>query len=451
MVNDKLDLEGAVIDGRVVNVSAKEVLVRTVLDKFESSQSTKGFSVGVMMSWQGASNPQISFNSQNKREGSNLIGFVSKITGVDATIVAENIASDLNEIIDKAEGKEFRTSTTHGMSGGISWSPDGEGKLQPNVYANPYYENLNPDGTTTRMSAIISSDVVEGLRDAVQWMERELNLGKESMSEFSNVYLSLSKEQQEKLRTYVKEQEAQEAQDESKEVNIALNTNEHSENTQSQTNQNEYSTAVDEANPKNPTFIQKQARLAIKTFNFLGEHEFLIDAGLTAYQAGSEVIPAAIGGCAAGTIAGGLGCAPGAAVAAGVSFKTFLRKEAVGRVAHELIPQALIEEGVNIVLEAGAKTAKEFCTDLTDHEARALAGFYSLAGITTSFGVKGIKHMIRDIKLYSAKGNKIGNIKGIYTKTVLREGISGATDPTANLGEGIKDKADELGEKQIKR
>ena len=62
VVNDKLDLEGAVIDGRVVNVSAKEVLVRTVLDKFESSQSTKGFSVGVMMSWQGASNPQISFN-----------------------------------------------------------------------------------------------------------------------------------------------------------------------------------------------------------------------------------------------------------------------------------------------------------------------------------------------------------------------------------------------------
>ena len=181
IVNAKLELEGAIIDGKVVKIDAKEILVEDVIDTVKSKNHFMQSGIDIMINfWNGFSiSPQVSFGIGGSAKKNNLVQFISSITGQDVEIVAEKVTASLNQVTGSEDLKLFteqRIITNRPKSSlhHQAWSLTGsvgiglDGKINPSII--PMFEQ---DGART--SAIISTDLLEGLSTIHDWLDKIFN------------------------------------------------------------------------------------------------------------------------------------------------------------------------------------------------------------------------------------------------------------------------------------
>ncbi|RZI45292.1 hypothetical protein EDM53_05480 [Rickettsiales endosymbiont of Peranema trichophorum] len=81
MVNDRLEIEGAVISGEKIKVKANEVEVKQVIERVKREQEIYGFSAGVLIGWTGTVLPEGSLSYESSLKESQMVKFISGISG----------------------------------------------------------------------------------------------------------------------------------------------------------------------------------------------------------------------------------------------------------------------------------------------------------------------------------------------------------------------------------
>ena len=99
IMDNKLELEGAIVDGTHVNIGAAEVAVKNVLETAASKSDFESFGIGIAIGWSGS--PMLTFTAGvgHNLKVNEFVRVISGITGKSISVVAKQISADLNQIM----------------------------------------------------------------------------------------------------------------------------------------------------------------------------------------------------------------------------------------------------------------------------------------------------------------------------------------------------------------
>jgi hypothetical protein len=167
MVDEGLTLQGAVIDGKVVRIDG-DVTIEDVVDKVRSREKFQQADIGIAFNfWTGVLSPYASVRVGRDVQDSDLVRFISQITGQNVEITAEKITASLDAITGQEQlqvlAKERIVTDRpapkfhhQAWSIGASVSIGKDGKFNPSITPS-----FTEDGR--RISAVISADLFRGL------------------------------------------------------------------------------------------------------------------------------------------------------------------------------------------------------------------------------------------------------------------------------------------------
>ena len=174
VINKKLELEGAMIDGEAIDIEAEEITVKDVINRVKSRSNFVQVGVGVMFSfWGGGFSPQVSASTGDGVKDSDLVQFVSGITGQDVEVTAKKITASLEAITGKVNVDEFveiqRPTSSKSES---AWSVGGSFSVGKDGVPNPGL-TFSHQEDDKRISSIISADLFEGLKEIGKWLDEK--------------------------------------------------------------------------------------------------------------------------------------------------------------------------------------------------------------------------------------------------------------------------------------
>jgi hypothetical protein len=177
VVNDRLEIEGTIIDGQQVEVEMPEVLAKNVLEKIRTKTDSVSFGVGVAIGWDGQVRPAFNIGVEKGLKDSSLAKFVSGITGERVEIVANRIVANLDQITARGEllmkGTRIDNSNNPKPTGVShkTWSVQAslgqniDGSLNPSLFASHARDGV-------RTSVHLSLDLFTGLKVISKYLDK---------------------------------------------------------------------------------------------------------------------------------------------------------------------------------------------------------------------------------------------------------------------------------------
>jgi hypothetical protein len=167
MIDQGLTLQWAVIDVDVVRIDGDST-IEDVVDKVRSRENFQQAGIGIAFNfWTGTLSPYASVRAGRDVKDSDLVRFISQITGQDVEITAEKITASLDAITGHEQlrvlAKEKIVTDRpapkfhhQGWSIGASVCIGKDGKINPSITPS-----FTEDGR--RISAVVSADLFRGL------------------------------------------------------------------------------------------------------------------------------------------------------------------------------------------------------------------------------------------------------------------------------------------------
>jgi filamentous hemagglutinin len=113
LVNEKLEIEAAMVNGQTVIVNASEIEIKQVLDTVRQEHESTGTSIGVTVTWAGAVIPYGSLNYADGVKQSQMMKFISGISGNDVTVTTKHLMYNVASITGDESLKIEADKITH--------------------------------------------------------------------------------------------------------------------------------------------------------------------------------------------------------------------------------------------------------------------------------------------------------------------------------------------------
>jgi hypothetical protein len=176
-INDKLEIENAQINGEHVEVEAVIIKIKQVIDSSSSEGKNRGTSMGINIGWNGDITPIISTEYAKMVKQSQVVQFISGITGESVEVTAKILSYNIEAITAKkdlkivAENLDYismpyveNIDTETQIAASISPRSDGKTNYFVSIYSR--------DGNKV-MSMAWGHAFAEGLNDIMEAFEKE--------------------------------------------------------------------------------------------------------------------------------------------------------------------------------------------------------------------------------------------------------------------------------------
>jgi hypothetical protein len=403
IVNEKLEIEGAIVNGQVVDIKASEIEIKQVLDTIRQEQESSSMSVGVTVSWAGAVTPYGSFNHADGVQQSQLVRFISGISGESVSITTKHLMYNIASISGREDLKIEADKITHtAMPEGeqidqeakimLALSAGSDGKMRGSI-AGSYKDD------DFVISGGYFSAFSEGLGIIKQGMDKiiaphvndpEVANDNTKQAKFLNEQESIAeyaKETDEILKTVLQadKPKVKELIEQVSEVQKTIILQRELPPLDGvEANHGIRESAESSAAKSVAHAIVKAAE---KFNDFSEQYPNLATYGLSVLNVGIQTI---IGGA--------------------VGFVNGIKSEGIGYAVYQALEEPTKIALDKLISETTKATAKKF-PELTESETRALAAGIVIGGAALTAGAFAIKHIIKNIDDFHYHDVKLGDVR----------------------------------------
>jgi len=177
-VNNKLEIENAQINGINVKVEALIIEIKQVVDSSVSKGQSTGVSMGVNIGWGGGVTPILSVSNSESLQQSQVVQFISGISGETVEVTANNLISNI-AAIEATKDLNIKADSINYIALPTIENIDTETQVTASILPRAdgksvYYGSLYSKDGNKVMSIGWSSNLVDGIQDIRKGIESVL-------------------------------------------------------------------------------------------------------------------------------------------------------------------------------------------------------------------------------------------------------------------------------------